>query len=234
VTNEQNIFEGQDQGQTPAPKTEGDSLLTALVGDKQKYRSVEDLAKAYVNADGFIEQLKEENKKLREEVTKAKTVDEALQQLQQKQQEEQKPTPSETYTADDIAAIVDQRLSGMEVAKSREQNMLKADKLMREKFGEKATEVFNNVAIGPKRAVLTELAATDPDMFVALFESKVPVQATPDTGSFVAPPSGSSTADWSKGWVSEVRKKDPNRYYSQDFQVELQKRVIANPSGYFG
>lgn len=233
MTNEQNIFEGQDQGQSPAPKTEGDSLLTALVGDKQKYRSVEDLAKAYVNADGFIEQLKEENKKLREEVTKAKTVDEALQQLQQKQQEEQKPTPSESMTAEQIAAIVDQRLTGLESAKTREQNMLKADKLMREKFGEKAMEVFSSVAVGPKRAVLTELAATDPDMFVALFVEKAPVQATPDTGSFVAPPSGAQRAEWSKSWVAEIRKKEPNRYYSQEFQIELQKRVIANPGSYF-
>lgn len=232
MTNEQNIFTEQDNAQTPAPKTEGDSLLTALVGEKQKYRSVEDLAKAYVHADTFIEQLKEENKKLKEEVTKAKTVDEALQQLQQQQQVSVN-TKSESMSADDIAAIVQQQISGLETAKTREANLLQADKLMKEKFGDKAMEVFNNAAIGPKRQVLMELAATDPNMFVALFNQQTPQIAAPDVASVSQVPQSFSRNEWGKEWVADVRKNNPTRYYSTEFQIELQKKVIANPSSYF-
>ena len=56
------IFGGSEDNQntnTPAATTEG-QLFTALVGETQKYKTPEELAKAYTNADQFIEQLKEE------------------------------------------------------------------------------------------------------------------------------------------------------------------------------
>ena len=56
---------------TPEATTDG-QLFPALVGDGQKYKTPEELAKAYSNADQFIEQLKDENRKLREQAVSAR------------------------------------------------------------------------------------------------------------------------------------------------------------------
>ena len=53
------IFGGSDDNQntnTPAATTEG-QLFTALVGETQKYKSPDELAIAYSNADLFFETL---------------------------------------------------------------------------------------------------------------------------------------------------------------------------------
>ena len=72
---DQGIFSSPDQG-TPDPKqqqnqTAGASAdttgpLAILVGEGRKYRSVEDLASAYMNIDSFAEKLKDENSTLHE------------------------------------------------------------------------------------------------------------------------------------------------------------------------
>jgi adenosine deaminase len=77
------IFNGETSPQPAASATpeQQPSLLTALVGETQKYKTPEELAKAYANADQFIEQLKEENRQLREKATAAKTIDEVLERI---------------------------------------------------------------------------------------------------------------------------------------------------------
>ena len=77
------IFGDSDDNQnanTPAATTDG-QLFTALVGETQKYKTPEELAKAYTNADQFIETLKEENRKLREQTMAAKTIDDVLERM---------------------------------------------------------------------------------------------------------------------------------------------------------
>ena len=227
------IFSGQqeDKPVVAAPtETKDQGLLSALVGETQKYKSAEELAKAYVNADSFIEQLKEENRKLREQAASAKTVDEVLERMQQKPAE-QKDT-SASLSKEDIAALVEQTLTGRETAKTKETNLLKADRLMKEKFGEKAAEVFKAKASNPQLAkVYMELASVDPDQFVGLFASQPQAGLSVDNASVASIPTQrvGSNVEWSKEWVKEVRKKDPNRYYS----VEFQNSLLKNANRYF-
>lgn len=236
------MFIEQTNAQPSATEThsEPQSLLTALVGEKQKYKSVDDLAKAYTHADEFIQQLKAENARLREEAQKAKTLDEALARLQQPAPVERDDTPAQPMlSTESIAEIVKQQLTGLESQRTRETNLNKADKLMKEKFGDKALEVFREAATSEAhKKVLTELAAVDPDKFVALFVGKPEQQASPvDSGSVnptAAAASSGSRKEWTKAWVSDIRKNDPQRYWSSEFQYKLQQEVSKNPKLYFG
>jgi hypothetical protein len=238
------IFGGEDDNQTTntAPATTDAQLFTALVGEGQKYKTPEDLAKAYTNADQFIETLKEENRKLREQAASAKTIDEVLERMsKQNVAPEDDNPPVAGITPDVVQQLVEKTLEGREAAKSKMDNLLKADSLMKEKFGEKAAEVFKQRASTPEKAkILMELAATDPVDFVNMFGGQVTLPANNmDTGSMNTTSVASSGGDRSKivgtkEWATKVRKEDPKTYWSQDFQYKLQQTVSQNPALYFG
>lgn len=223
---------------TPTGATSTDEALSALVGEGRKYKTVEELAKAYVNADSFIDTLKAENRELKEQTTSAKTIDDVLERLSQQQHE--KTDDKQAPSVADITKLVEQAVTGLESKRQKESNLLQADALMKEAFGEKAADKFNEVAATPElKRVYMDLAAADPSKFVALFGvgTKGPGQ-TVDTGS------GSSTASYqgqtrtaqfgTKEYFDNVRKTDPKKYYSQAFQVQMDKAVRTDPHKYYG
>ena len=238
------IFGGEGDNQTTntAPATTDAGLFTALVGEGQKYKTPEELAKAYTNADQFIETLKEENRKLREQAASAKTIDEVLERMsKQNVAPEDDNPPVAGITPDVVQQLVEKTLEGREAAKSKTDNLLKADALMKEKFGEKAAEMFKQRAANPEKAkILMELAATDPIEFVNLFGGAPAAPSNNmDTGSMNTTSVASTGGDRSKivgtkEWATKVRKEDPKTYWSQDFQYKLQQTVSQNPALYFG
>lgn len=236
------IFNGEDQTPAPSSKTTDESLFNALVGETQKYKTPDDLAKAYANADQFIETLKEENRKLREQAAQAKTIDDVLERITTQSNAPVDDNPPDSgITPDVVQQLVEKTLQGREVQKTKTDNLLLADKLMKEKFGEKATEVFKQRANTPeKQRVLMELAATDPQDFVNIFGVTSNVQTnTMDTGSVnttSVPSAGRNreNVEGTKEWAAKVRKENPSQYWSQDFQYKLQQTVTKNPDLYFG
>lgn len=237
------IFNGENDN-PPAnqpPATTDGSLFTALVGETQKYKTPDDLAKAYNNADQFIETLKEENRKLREQAASAKTIDEVLERMsKQSGAPEADNPPVQGLTPDVVQQLVEKTLEGRKQQESKNGNLLKADALMKEKFGEKAEQVFKQKASTPEKAkILMELAAADPTEFVSLFNGVQLPANNFDTGSVnttsVASSGGDRTRiEGTKEWAAKVRKDDPNTYWSQEFQYKLQQTVSKNPTLYFG
>lgn len=228
---------------TPATETIDNNPVATLVGEGRKYKSVEELAKAYLSADGFIERLKTENHQLREVATKAKTIDEVLERLQSKEQEpvDKSVTPSEVVSASDVAKIVEQTIRERDVVQTREANLKKADAALKNVLGEKAAEAFAKAADTPeKKQVLMDLAAVDPDKFVALFAPNVTPRTTPvDHGSInttaISLQAGDrSSVTGTKEFFDKVRRDNPSKYYSQEFQIMMDKSVRNNPGLYYG
>jgi hypothetical protein len=238
------IFEpsGDNQGSNNASATTEENLLSALVGETQKYKTVDELAKAYVNADGFINQLKEENRQLREQAAAAKTIDEVLERLSKQDHApvDDNP-PASGIKPEDVQQLVEKTLQSRELMSKRNNNLMTADKLMKDKFGEKAEAVFKQRASTPEKAkALMELAAIDPNEFVALFvgSSSAPANNM-DTSSVnstnVMSMGGSrESVEGTKEWAAKVRKENPSLYWSQEFQYKLQQTVTKNPTLYFG
>lgn len=235
--------EGNDNPPANQPSETNDgSLFTALVGESQKYKTPEDLAKAYSNADQFIETLKEENRKLREQVASAKTIDEVLERMSKQEEAPEEDNPrGQAITPDVVQQLVEKTLEGRKKQDARNTNMLKADALMKEKFGDKAEQVFRNKASTPEKArILMDLAATDPMEFVSLFTGVSQAQVNNvDMGSVNTTSVTSNGSDrtkvvGTKEWAAKIRKEDPSTYWSQDFQYKLQQTVSKNPTLYFG
>jgi hypothetical protein len=237
----------QNQSTTQQNSTTPDSQVAILVGEGRKYKTIEDLAKAYINLDGFTEKLKGENAEFREKLAGAKTIDDVLQRLTASQDastQDQGADKGKSLTADEIAKIVRSQITGLETEKSRRENMLKADAAMKKQFGEKAGEVFSQAAATPeKKQALMQLASVDPDAFVKLFVPAAAAQGTTqtDSGSTVntaalgdITQSSRVNDPGTKDFYDALRKKEPRKYYSQEIQLAMHKAAQANPEKYFG
>jgi len=231
----------QQSGSTEPSQSE---FVAALVGEGKKYKSIDDLAKAYVHADDFIEQLKAENRQLKEQTTASKTIDDVLERLQQQQttQSVDQSTPARQPSVEDLTKLVEATVTGLETKKKRDDNIRKADVRMKELFGEKAAEKFAEVAVTPElQRVYTELASVDPDKFVALFTKE-------STGTTIATTGGiNTTVNYAsvnntgrvnkvgtKEYFDNVRRTNPAVYYGQDFQLQMDQAVRTNPNLYYG
>lgn len=227
-----------------ATQTQSD-IVAALVGEGKKYRTIDDLAKAYVSADDFIETLKAENRELKEKATAAKTVDDVLERLQQQPatRPDDNQVAKKAVDVADLTKLVEAAVTGLESQKHKRENMLKADALMKEAFGEKAAAKFAEVAVTPElHRVYTDLAAVDPIKFVSLFTGGTPASNTvADTGGVnttvnfsTTNPSSRVNTQGTKEYYDNVRRTNPSLYYSQEFQLGMDTTVRKNPDLYYG
>lgn len=240
MTTETIFKEGQDQGQQTPPTTQGNGeIVGALVGDGQKYKTVDELAKAYLHADTFIQQLKEENQKYREQAMAAKSIDEVLERIEQSQRVQQ-TTPVEPEKVD-ISALVEQTLTQREAKKIQEANLLEADRLMKERHGERAVELFKSKANTQElQKLYMDLAARSPQDFVALFGESQPIGNAMQSGASVnsvniqSHGTNRENIEGTKEWFSKLRREKPQQFYSSAMQVRFSKAATENPKLYFG
>lgn len=221
--------------------------LAVLVGEGRKYKTADDLAKAYMEADAFIEKLKAEAVALKEKVASASTIDDVMARLKAEQEAgasttSEEGTTQKGLTQADVARIVSDTIKGTETAREKETNLRKADAEMKKLFGDKATEVFNKEATTPAlRETLVQLASVSPDKFVALFtgnkqavnggDSKTVVNtAVVNLGS----DNGRKDDPTTKDYFDNLRRTNSVAYYSQAVQQQMDKAAQANPNHFFG
>lgn len=211
--------------------------LALLVGEGRKYANPDALAEAYLNADQFIETLKEENARLRAERKRAEVLEEQLKRYSEAtstssstQENDTAASKAAGMSEEDIARIVEQHITGRETAKTRAANLDKADSLMRAKFGERAKEIFAKEANTPElRESYKKLAETAPEKFIALFTSETPQTqqttgaSTVNTASDRLVPAGSSAEPGTKAYYNALRRSQPEVYYSQKTQMQMLK-----------
>lgn len=231
-------------------KTPGDtgaaSKLAILVGEGRKYKTPDDLANAYLEADGFMERLKAENVALREQGKASKTIDDVLQRLEQQKastQDKGADKAQQGLTADSIAKIVRETVTGLETEKSSNANLQRADAALKKLYGDKAGEVFAKEANTPeKKAALTQLASIDPDKFVKLFSpgtqdagTRTDAGGTVNTAALDQTNNSARAADAGcKEFYSVLRKTKPSEYYSQAVQLKMNRAAVADPDKFFG
>jgi len=235
----------QDAGKLDATKG-GDTTqgaLATLVGEGRKYKTHEELAKGYLNADEHIEVLKNDNARLKQEVVKGKTVDEVLERITQsiKPTGDTTPAPKQGISAEDIARLVDARITGRETARTRDVNIRKAEAALVAKLGDNAKEIFAQKANSPEKLkAMNDLAAVDPDSFIALFSTTAivgnPADSSNKAGDALTTQnlSGRAADVDCKEFYDAMRKKTPAQYYSQAVQLEMHKRMTANPNKFLG
>ena len=169
-----------------APITPVADPLQELVGDGKKFKSVDDLAKSKLEADRFIDKLKDENDALRklvkesERTTHMTSAIERLLASVTKSEDESSNQPAapslppvtnpETMTkaisAEDVVKIV----HAVEEQRRMAANEQQALNILSKKYGEKTDEVLSSRAseLGMDKGMLIDMARRNPKAFSRL------------------------------------------------------------------
>ncbi len=153
--------------------------LVELVGEGKKFKDTAALAKAKLDSDSFIEQLKRENaetrkalRALEEEKTKATTLTEILNEIKNASKPEGENQRTEV-SMDEILKVVDSRLTIKEQEKQRAANRAHSNATITNKFkGDNAAALeyvrkrVGELGLRPEQA--RELSETSPTAFLTL------------------------------------------------------------------
>jgi hypothetical protein len=157
---------------TPAPTNSSaeDQLLKAIVNEQgaPKYSSVPDALKALAAAQEHIRRLEADNAALRDNVAKAKSMEELVAALKPA---EAANTPAPKTPAVDIGSEIDRILQEKQKETERKSNQVAVAEAMKEAYGEKASELFYTKAqeLGFSKQAINELAANNPKAVITLF-----------------------------------------------------------------
>lgn len=231
MTNE-TVFNGEGKTSTGTDEAiNNNNIVDTFVGEGKKYSSVEDLAQGYKNADAFIEQLKEENAELRTQQTKQTTIDEVLDTIKTEQKSTNGSSDDlSTISEDEVAKIAQQTYNKQKQVENARSNILKADQMLKDIYGDKAQEVMDSkgseLGLGPD--TLQDLAAKSPNAFINL------VSGNQKSDNETAPTIGSVNSDSltslnqqtnaQKGtyaWYQELKKNNPSLYNSSSVQNQM-------------
>jgi len=153
------------------------------IGEGKKYGTIEDADKAFGHLNQHVTTLEEENAKLRAVADKARTIDEVLEAMRQKQtsvQDMSSQTSEGNHQELDVNAIVQQAVNQMSLREDEKHEVSNAQEVVTKlttKYGEKAGDIYAKKA-AELGVDLDSLAKQSPKAVLAFFEeSKAQTQA---------------------------------------------------------
>lgn len=234
------------------------SPLETLVGDGRKFSSVDELAKAKLESDRFIEQLKAENAGLREDLSKRQSLEELVTQARESlftqqpantdnqpdaiepnttPQEEQKAVTSDDELLERIRAVTAQERE----RETRSANLNTVRGRLNELYGEKSEEVLKRRAeeLGLGIDFLTEVAAKSPKAFFTTLGVEAPAKA-PSTAPNRSEVNTEALNNANSGaakegtwqWYEELRKTNPTLYWQPKIQRKLHADAQKDPAAF--
>lgn len=209
------------------------SIVESLVGDDKPFKDFEALAKGKKSADEFIEHLKSENAQLREDLDKRVSVEGMLEKLKEEKaleakKEDTTPRLDEEVLSEMVLGIVNKKSEAERI----EANILAVDKRMKEVYGEdKARDVIEKKAaeMNVGKDFLQSVAAKSPQAFYNLIgvDATKHATATATTSSLrTEAAAGGGIGEHTKEWFDNIRKTDPQRYFSPAIQNLYMKKAM--------
>jgi len=227
----------------PDPNAVGQSALNDLVGEGKKFKTPDDLAKAKLESDRFIEKLQNEQRELREELSKRLSAEEALKRAREagsvadpQTPPERTPPPQQRQETTDIGSEVEKVLRRREQETTLKSNIDSVTSKMKDLYGsvDKAAEVVQSRAqeLGMSVSQLQTLASENPKAFFKLVGVEDKPSGAPQTSSWsntkntTAMKSAAGSTAVAPGtykWYSELRKSDPAAFFSPRVQLQMDK-----------
>lgn len=209
-----------------------DVTIDTLVGEGKKYRDVSELAKAYVNADSHIEELRRDLAQARAKSDAEKNQEPVV----PTQQQQSDPTPAVTerpQSNEDLRTLVGRELEALTESKRFEQNVESTAQTLIEHFGDaqKANQAVKDKAreLGVSPDWLRDSAARSPKAFYATMglnpDSERRDTSTPAPKSEVRFESNQNNGKKNYAYFEQMRKNKDTRatYYSQSVQNEMHR-----------
>ena len=235
------------------------SLYETLVGDGKKFKTNEDLAKAKMESDRFIQQLQNELQGLRTDLSARSTLEQLMdklnapkdpptnQQHNQGSMDGDGQNGAKSFSEEDIARLVEDRLSKAEKARVHNANLETVKNALVASFGnDYVTHLKAKAAeLGMSEEYLQNLAKETPKAFLKLVEANGESRATPVANGLFTPPQGSHTPanNASKGfsptgipkmsYYENLKKQDPTKYWSPEVQNKMHKDALSLGADFF-
>lgn len=173
------IFNGTDQApvtqESLIPNTPIVSVvppeLAEYVGVGKKYATVDDVHKAFPNAQKHISTLEEENRLIKEELAKRKTAEELLNDIQNNIAPVRSGDPiPPKVDMPDISSLVKQEVERFKTQETYASNQKIVVEELTKVYGDKAREKYAALAndLGVTKEALNQLALTSPTAFFKL------------------------------------------------------------------
>jgi hypothetical protein len=228
----------QPNGDTIHTANETTSLLESYVGDGKKYKSPEELAKGYQNADQYINQMQTENEQLRGELDKRLNAEDMVDRIKREHEELQASMKAQENTTPQLdekalSDLISQTLDQKNTQKVAQDNIQAVDSKMKELFGtDKASEIVQTKSKELNLSVeyLAEVAAKSPDGFYSLLgigrdKTITPSITASTTNTEAVAKVNSIGAVEADTWNSfeSLRRSDPKKYYTPTVQNKLFK-----------
>ena len=213
-----------------------DVTLDTLVGEGKKYRDVNELAKAYVNADSHLDELRRDLAQSRAR-SDAEKNQEPVVQTQQQQSDPTLAVTEKPQSNEDLRTLVGRELENLTQAKKFEQNVEVTAQTLIDHFGDaqKANQAVKDKAreLGVSPDWLRDSAARSPKAFYATMglnpEQQKRDTSTPAPRSDVRLESNQNNGKKNYAYFEQLRKSDKGLYYSQSVQNEM--HVLAREQG---
>ena len=226
------LFTGSDNG----PKLED------LVGEGKKYATPEAVAKAVVEKDNFIEQLKRETAALREEMAaKTMATDRSQEILDQLEALKNKPvtgyeppppvierTEVKGLSLEDVEKVIQQREARQKADQNVNTVKAKLIEIYGDRYGEAIKQIGDKNGLSP--ADLDDLAARSPQLVLNLVQATKAEKMVTPPDTTVRPVGGfSPTADGHKprSWWNDLKATNKAQYLSKEMQMRQYKDAMA-------
>ena len=251
-----NLF--NTDGNSPTPTVDpSKKYFDELVGENGKFKTPEDLARAKVESDRFIEQLKAEAAGLRQELNTRLTLEQMMDKISAPRNETPDPIPgsnqspsngeggAKALNPEDLDRIIEQRLQEAEKRRMQEVNLNQVREVLTEKFGpDFATHLKQTAAnLGIGEDFLNNLAKEQPKAFLKLIDSEAPKQAAPASTGLFTPPKGQSipsnsgsfapTGERKQSYYDDIKRRDPSLYWSPKVQNQMHQDAIRLGETFF-
>lgn len=223
--------------QTKDESNSSSNPIDSLVGEGKKFKSIEDLAKAKLEADKHIERIEGENKGMREDLEKLSTKVENLASLSEQKQTDPKNQAENTTQAvdkNDLSELVAQTYHDIREKEARQSNLKESNDFAISKFGdiEKARQGLKQRAseLGLSVEDLKEIGSKSPNAFKDMFKaggnsSEVSVKSSVNTEADNFGSGDDSTKVGTKAYYDNMRRTNPHKYWSPKVQSEYMAKV---------
>ena len=212
--------------------------VATLVGEDKKFKTVDDLARAKIESDNFIEQLKREQAELRAELTARPAVDRSqeildrLEALKKPPVTEYQPTPQVERTEvnglsiNDVERVLEERERKARAASNR----AAVEAKLKETYGDKTGQALKLLAEknGTTVAALGQLAEHSPQLVLNLMgQVKTDTGFTPPGSSVQIEFTPSAANPRTKSYYNKLKAEDRNKYFSREVQNQMYKDAMA-------
>jgi len=241
-TDKDNIF--STDGKKPVDKqepviqptdtlTSGGSVpdsVQALVGEGKKYANVDEALKSIVPAQEHIQNLEREQQELREDLSKRLSAEDILKEIKS-HSSVAGDTTSTVLDEETIARVASSVVDQRETERLTTSNLLAVDKAMKQKFGDKAQDIFvsrcTELGITPEDAQKT--AEKSPSAFLTLMglTTELPTSSKLDTmtssiNTEALQTQGTNVVKGSQLFYRKLRRENSAEYYKPATQIAMQ------------